>query len=95
MSDAFEGTWSAPGKEIPLDERLVSAERQLALVDRILGLEAQLAQASTTATLTPSEQLSVEKQLEQIRSSNAFRVGRIAILPLAMARRMLSRVLNR
>ncbi|MCU1513351.1 MAG: hypothetical protein JWO10_441, partial [Microbacteriaceae bacterium] len=39
MTDPTPATWSSP-VELPLGERLVSAELQLVLADRVIGLEA-------------------------------------------------------
>ena len=88
-------SWAAPDIEIPVSKRLLSAERQLALVDRIVGLEAQLAEASRGATLSPSEQLRAEQQLEKLRNSTTMRVGRAIVLPAGIARRTLKRALGR
>lgn len=67
---------------------LVSIERQLALVDRVLGLEAQVAELSSSSRLTPSEQLRAEKELAMLRSSLTWRLGRVAAAPISAARRV-------
>ena len=66
---------------------LEAARRQLALVDRIIGLEAALAQASATSTLSPVDHLTVEFELARVKSSRAWRVGRLVVAPVAIAGR--------
>lgn len=95
MADKGGGSWAAPDVEIPVSKRLMSAERQLALVDRIIGLEAQLAELSASATLRPSEQLRVEQQLKQVQNSTSFRVGKMLVAPAGVAKYRLKRVLGR
>jgi hypothetical protein len=85
--DDFETqTWSAPAVEVPISDALIAAERQLSLVDRVLGLEAQVAELAVTTSLTPTEQLLVEQQLVRLQESSALRIGRIATLPARLAR---------
>ena len=88
-------SWSAPGVEIPVSKRLLSAERQLALVDRVIGLEARVAELGAVTTLTPTEQLRAEQQLSRLRDSPAWRIGRAATLPARAARRVAGRVIGR
>lgn len=71
--------------------RVESAERQLALVDRVLGLEAALAELAVESSLTPSEQLIAERQLVRLRGSTAWRIGNAATAPARIARRTLRR----
>jgi len=66
-------------------------ERQLGLVDRVLGLEAQVAELSIDFDLTPSEKLRVEQQLDQMRRSLGWRVGRVIAAPVTLARRRYQR----
>lgn len=72
-------------------QRVASAERQLALVDRVLGLEAALAEQTVASALTPSEQLIAERQLVRLRGSAAWRIGQVATAPARVARRTLRR----
>jgi hypothetical protein len=92
MSESAEDSWAAHGIEIPTSERVLSAERQLALVDRILGLEARLAERSVVTTLTPTEQLRTEQQLAKLQASLAWRVGRAATAPMRAGRSAFRRV---
>jgi hypothetical protein len=88
-------SWSARGIELPMSKRLLTAERQLALVDRIIGLEAQVAECGAVTTLTPTEQLRAEQQLQRLRDSPAWRIGRATTLPARLARRVVGRVTKR
>jgi len=83
-------------ESIELDDQRLAAEldaarRQLALVDRMLGLEARNAELAIATRLTPSEQLAVEARLERMRSSASWRVGRVITAPVRMLRRRLGR----
>lgn len=84
--------WSAVERETVADERLLSAERQLALVDRIIGLEAQLAQLGASTPLAPSEQLRTEQELSRMRQSLTWRVGTSALRPARFARKVMHRL---
>jgi hypothetical protein len=79
------------GAESPSTPETTSAERQLELVDRILGLEAQVAELSISTTLTPSEQLRVEQQLARTYTSVTWRVGSVVAAPLRLIGRRLTR----
>ena len=79
--------WSGPDSGVP-EADIVSAERQLALVDRIFGLESQVARLSAARTLDPSEQLLVEQELARLRSTVTWRTGRIVSAPLRLALRV-------
>jgi hypothetical protein len=57
--------------------------RQLALVDRIIGLEAELAHMRMSQT---------DKDLIAMRASTTWRVGRVALGPLVLARSLVRRV---
>lgn len=70
-------------------------ENLLQLSDRIMSLEAELAQVSTGRVLTPTEQLDAEQQLIAMRASLPWRVGRVVTIPLRVVRRMLRRTSNR
>lgn len=58
--------------------------RQLALVDRIIGLEAEVAHLKS---ITSAEL--IREQVEAIRSSATWRVGRVVIAPLTIVKRIL------
>lgn len=91
MNDEAQTAWTAPQADIAVSDRMLSLERQLHLVDRILGLEAQVAQLSSSTSLTPSEELGTELQLQRMRTSPAWRIGRVATSPMRIARRILRR----
>jgi hypothetical protein len=82
--------WTS-SRESPSTPASDDYERQLGLVDRVLGLEAQLAELSIDSALTPSEQLRVEQQLDQMRRSLGWRIGRIITAPITVARRRFQR----
>ena len=90
MSDAKNGAWVGPESTLPADE-LADRERQLALVDRVFGLEAQLAELSAENSLTPSERLRTEQRLIEMQGSLAWRLGRAATAPLRVAQRFVVR----
>lgn len=79
-------------KESPRTAQSDAYERQLALVDRILGLEAQVAELSIAFDLAPSETLRAEQQIDRMRASLGWRVGRVISAPALVARRRLRRV---
>jgi len=81
--------WAGSPREFPKDRTTDDYERQLALVDRVLGLEAQLAEQSVDFVLTPSEQLRAEQQIDRMRSSLGWRVGRIISAPATLIGRRL------
>ena len=70
---------------------MLAREHQLELVDRVKSLEAQLAQLSAGAILTPSDQLSAEQQLLALRESLPWRVGRFVTIPVRVIGRLLRR----
>lgn len=88
-------SWSAPEVESRAAHDHVEAERQLALVDRIIGLEAELAELAIASSLTPSEQLGAERQLIRLRATTAWRIGRLATAPVRIAKRVVRRGLHR
>jgi len=71
--------------------RMREQERQLALVDRVLGLEAQLAELTVASSLSAGQQLAAEKELARIRSSAEWRIARALTAPARVARRSLGR----
>jgi hypothetical protein len=73
------------------DERLREQERQLALLDRVLGLEAELAELSLQRTLSPSAQLAAEQELARLRGSAELRIGHALTAPARVARRTIER----
>ena len=85
MTDEL-GTWTS-ASEIDSDNGHEAGLRQLALVDRVIGLEAALAQASAVSSLSPVDHLTVEFELARVKSSRAWRVGRLVVAPVAIAGR--------
>ncbi len=74
--------------EFPSDERDVSAEvRQLALVDRIIGLEAEIANLSATYGLGKV----TRDQIALVKSSTTWRVGTLVLSPLVFVGRLVNR----
>jgi hypothetical protein len=90
--DAGTGAWTGPEVEAAAPGRLLPLERQLELVDRVRRLEAELEQLSSTRHLTPSETLSAERQLVELRNSLPWRVGRIITIPVRVAQRAARRL---
>ena len=88
-----EGFW-VDEREYVVDDRILTAERHLALVDRVIGLEAELAQVSAVSSLSLLDQLTAARELAAVKRSRAWRVGRLAVAPVAFAERA-SRVLRR
>lgn len=60
--------------------------RQLALVDRIIGLEAQIAHLRS---VNASQALG--DQLREVKSSTTWKVGRVVLAPALAFRRLLGR----
>jgi len=56
--------------------------RELALVDKIIGLEAEVARLSIEAGI---------KDIRVIRNSRPWRVGRVVLAPVAFIQRIFSR----
>ena len=94
MSDAENSPWTGEESTLP-DGELAARERQLALVDRVFGLEAQVAELSAENSLTPSERLRTEQRLIAMQSSLAWRLGRAATAPIRVAQRFVSRARGR
>jgi hypothetical protein len=95
VSEKPATTWSAKNVELPTSKRVLSAERQLALVDRVIGAEAHAAEVGAVSSLTQTEQLRAEQQLQRMRDSPEWRIGRLATMPARLARRVLRRVARR
>jgi hypothetical protein len=83
--------WSSPA-ESSSTPATREYERQLSLVDRILGLEARVAELSVEFDLAPEEKLRAEQMIQRMRSSLEWRIGRIVALPALVVRRRLRRV---
>jgi hypothetical protein len=92
VSDASTGSWTGSEAEPAASGRLLPLERQLELVDRVKSLEAELAQVSAGRDLTPSETLSAEQQLLELRRSLPWRVGRVLTFPVRAVQRAARRI---
>lgn len=68
------------------DSAVLAYERELDLVDRVIGLEQQLAELRETAVIDPSARVSEERNLAAMRSSLTWRVGRLVMLPVRVAK---------
>jgi hypothetical protein len=79
--------WTGPEDQTIVPGRALSLEHQLELVNRVKSLEAELAQATLTRQLTPTEQLSAEQQLLELRRSLPWRVGRLLTIPVRVIQR--------
>ena len=75
----------------PTDEALLL--RQLALVDRVLGLEAEVARLSILApdSSGPRGHDFVERELQTVYGSTTWRVGRAVLAPARAVRALLRR----
>ncbi|MFC5503422.1 hypothetical protein ACFPJ4_14330 [Lysinimonas soli] len=74
--------------EFPTDERDVSQEvRQLALVDRIIGLEAEVANLSATYGLGKV----ARDQIALVKSSTTWRVGTLVLSPIVFVSKLFHR----
>ncbi|WP_309615653.1 hypothetical protein [Salinibacterium sp.] len=63
------------------------AIRQLALVDRIIGLQAEVA---NLRSMNLSRE--VRTQVDAVKSSTTWRIGRFVLAPVMFARRVISRL---
>jgi hypothetical protein len=95
VTDASSRPWVGREDEPPVSQHSLSPEQQLELIDRVKSLEAELAQVSVTRPLTPTEQLSAELQLLELRRSLPWRVGRIVTIPVRLIQRAARRLRGR
>jgi len=79
-------SWTSSAEVVPGAEQRDRA-RELQLVDRVLGLEAENARLSTRHLLTPTAELAAEERLEQLSESAAWRLGWLLTSPLRIVRR--------
>ncbi len=91
MTNADRESWSGPEARLPDENRLLSLEQQLILVDRVKSLEARLAEGRH---LSPTAQLDAEQQLIAMRASLPWRVGRVVTIPLRVLQRLRRRPNN-
>ena len=88
MSTADSEPWT--DENAPLASRILpewSEERQ-ALIDRIIGLEAQVDELTGASHSTPSEQLALEQRLIAMQESFEWRLGRAITSPRRVVRRL-------
>jgi hypothetical protein len=83
--------WTGPEDQTLVSGRLLSLEGQLELVNRVKSLEAELAEVTLARQLTPTEQLSAEQQLLELRRSLPWRVGRVVTIPVRVIQRAIWR----
>jgi hypothetical protein len=88
VTDASEAAWTGDEAELAASARLAELEERLVLIDRIAGLESELAELTGLAVHTPTEQLTAEQQVVAMRSSIAWRVGRAVTSPQSVLRRL-------
>jgi hypothetical protein len=62
--------------------------RQLALVDRILGLQAEVANLKASS---PASAEALQRELNALLASRTWRVGRAVLSPLLLLRRVVRR----
>ncbi|WP_353809252.1 hypothetical protein [Agromyces sp. SYSU T00194] len=86
MNEAAGQGWAddAAGVELSPDER--AAEERLELLDRIAGLEAQVAELRSTALLSPTETVALERDLAATHNSTTWKVGRAVLFPVRALR---------
>ena len=82
---AQQGGWAPDSR---LDDLESARLRELELVDRIAGLEAELAQFSATSVVSPSTTLAAEIELHRVTTSPRWYAGRILELPYRALRRL-------
>lgn len=92
---------STPDPRTSVDPRVVAVERQLALVDRVIGLQAevaeltvryQLVQGNVEAELLRAENAVLRQRLDEVLNSRTWRLGIRAGGLLAPVRRITGRV---
>ena len=74
----------------PEKERLEMQLRQLALVDRVLGLEAEVARLSASSPYAQSVRLDVERVQGELRAAHesaTWMIGSAVLAPVRMIRR--------
>ncbi|GLI26103.1 hypothetical protein ARHIZOSPH14_03450 [Agromyces rhizosphaerae] len=86
MNETAGPSWAddAAGVELSPDER--AAEERLELVDRIAGLEAQVAELQRTPLLSPTETMALERNVAAMQESTTWRVGRAVMFPVRALR---------
>ena len=75
-------------KAIPADQ-IASDLRQLALVDRVIGLQAEVARLSISGPAAAGPRAEIERlqgELRAVYASRTWRVGRIVLRPATLLR---------
>jgi hypothetical protein len=78
-----------PGGEVVFEDQVASQLRQLALVDRVLGLEAEVARLSISGPAAGGQRAEIERleaELRAVYASRTWRVGSLALWPLRALR---------
>lgn len=73
------------------DLKFEQYQRELALVDQILGLRAALAQESVRNSPTRQRVEQLEHEISALRSSFTWRAGSLLLLPVRVVRRLAGR----
>jgi len=73
------------------DEEFELYQRQLALVDENLGLRAALAQEAVRNSPSRRELEDTRHEIMELRKSATWRVGKLVLTPVRVARRVLRR----
>ena len=81
-----------PGDVDDKDPGFESYQRQLALVDEVLGLRAALAQEAVRNSPSRQRLEEVEHEIRALRASSSWRVGRLVLLPVRLVRRLRGRL---
>jgi hypothetical protein len=74
------------------DPQFAQYQRELALVDQVLGLSAALAQEAIRNSPSRQRVEELEHEIRALRSSSTWRVGRILMLPVRVVRHLASRL---
>ncbi|MBC7760636.1 MAG: hypothetical protein H7201_02320 [Candidatus Saccharibacteria bacterium] len=73
------------------DQTYGQYQRELALVDQILGLQAALAQEAVRNSPSRQRVEQLEHEINALRLSTAWRIGRLILLPVRLVRRFAGR----
>jgi hypothetical protein len=74
------------------DHEFERYQRELALVDQIIGLQAALAQESVRNSPSRQRVEALETEIKAIKRSLTWRIGRLATAPMRVARRLSHRI---
>lgn len=74
------------------DTGLVEYQRQLALVDEVIGLRAALAQEAVRNSPARHRVEQLEAEIWALRRSTTWRLGRLMMLPVRLLRRILGQL---